>query len=457
MNRWMSSFVVALVVSAVVTASLAGGSFARALEASQNPAGGDTLRLSLEEALTLARQNNEDVKIALAELDKARGRKREAYSAALPYIGFQAGYTRNVLRPVIFFGDPSTNQTIPITIGEKNDYLMSVSFQQALYTFGRVGGAIEIADDYLRNAEAGTEASRRQVELEVVEAYYQTVLAERMLTISRQSLEQAKRYFQETIQKLDQHVASRFDSIRAEVEVKNREPDVVSAENAIRLSHLNLKRLIGVERRVPVVLTDKLIYEPQAYSLEQAVEEACRSRPDITAVRFQVQMTEKIVEVTKRSNFPFLSLVGSYNLEGQASDRYFPPRDQFVRSLGVGLSLSFPLFDGLANRGRVSQAQADFNVARYSLMKMEKAVALAIQQLYDQLLADEEHLKSQSATVSMAEEAYRLALVRFKNGLSTALELEDAELALTSSRLHQLNAVYQYIITKERLENAMGH
>ncbi len=432
-------------------------SAAWAQDQNQTQVQGDTLYLSLDEALALALENNEDVKIALAGLDKARGRKREAYSAALPYVGFRAGYTRNIQRPVIFFGDPTTNQTIQITIGEKNDYLMNVSFQQALYAFGRIGGAIQIADYYLRSTEAGTEAAKRQVKLEVEEAYYQAVLAEQVLAIRRQSLEQARRYYNETVQKLRQQVASRFDSIRARVEVKNREPGVIRAENAIRLSHLNLKRLIGTERHVPLILKDELIYEPNEYSLEQAIEKAYQARPDIAAVRLQVQMTEKIYQVTRRNNFPFLALVGSYSLQGQTSDHFFPPRNQFVKSFGVGLSLSFPLFDGLANRGKVSQAQADFNSVRYSLIKMEKTVALRIQQLYDLLLAEEENLSSQSATVSMAEEVYRLALVRYKNGLSTALELEDAELALTRSRFNQLNAVYRYVITKERLENAMGY
>jgi outer membrane protein TolC len=452
----VTGFALAVLIS-LASWLLPGASAVWAQDRNQNQARGDTLYLSLDAALSLALKNNEDVKIALAGLDKAEGRKREAYSAALPYVGFQAGYTRNIQRPVIFFGDPESNQTIQITIGEKNDYMMNLSFQQAVYAFGRIGGAIKIADYYLRSTEAGTEAARRQVRLEVDEAYYQAVLAQQVLTISQQSLEQARRYYNETIQKLNQQVVSRFDSLRAAVEVKNREPDVISAENAIRLSRLNLKRLIGVDRLVPLVLTDELTYEPEDYSLEQAIAEAYQARPDIAAVRLQVQMSEKIHQVTKRSNFPFLALVGNYTLQGQTSDDLFPPRDHFVKSFGVGLSLSFPIFDGLANRGKVKQAQADFNVARYSLIKMEKAVALEIQQLYDLLLAVEENLQSQSATVSMAEEGYRLALVRFQNGLSTALELEDTELALTGSRFNYLNAVYQYVITKERLENAMGH
>jgi outer membrane protein len=416
----------------------------------------DTLRLSLDKAIELALIHNEDIHIAASSLEKARGRKREAYSAALPHVNFYAGYTRNILRPVLFFSDPESGETVQIKIGEENDYTFNVSMSQVLYAFGRVGGAIKAADYYLDSAEQTVEATRRETILAVQEAYYGAVLAGEVLEISHLSLEQARKQFEETRIKVRQQVASRFDSIRAEVQLKNREPEVIQAENAVRIALMNLKRLAGIERDVPVVLTDGLQYQAAEYDVETAIEEAFRTRPDISALQLQVAMAEKIHQVMKRNNFPYLSLFGNYSLQGQQSDQLFPDRNRFAKSLGVGVSLTFPLFDGLANRGRVAQARADMSAAQYTLKKVKKAVALQVQELYDRLRAEDENLESQAATVAMAEEAYRLALVRFQNGLSTSLELEDSELALTGARLNYLEAMYRYIITKERLENAMG-
>ncbi|UCG53501.1 MAG: TolC family protein, partial [Candidatus Latescibacterota bacterium] len=156
-------------------------------------------------------------------------------------------------------------------------------------------------------------------------------------------------------------------------------------------------------------------------------------------------------------NFPMLELVGNYTVQGQESGKLFPGSDRFAESMGIGLSFSFPIFDGFENRGRVAQARADHSAAKYALQKTEKAVALRLQELFDQLAAEKENLESQSATVAMAEEAYRLALVRFTNGLSTSLELEDAELALTSARLNYTEAVFKYMVARKSFEYAMGH
>jgi outer membrane protein TolC len=422
-----------------------------------NSSPSDTLQLGLDRAIELALINNEDIRIAASYLDKARGQKKEAYASALPHIDFYGAYTRNILRPVLFFSDPESGETIQIEIGEENDYLMNVSMSQVLFAFGRVGGAIKAADYYLKSAEQSVEATRRGTVLSVQVAYYQAVLAEEVLNISRLSLQQAQKHFNETRKKKRMQVASRFDSIRAEVQVKNREPEVIQAENAVRIALMNLKRLVGIDRNVPVVLTDELRYEAAGYSVETAIEEAYQTRPDISALQFQVLMAEKIHHVMKRSNFPLLALFGNYSLQGQQSDQLFPDRNRFAKSLGVGVSLSFPLFDGFANRGKVAQARADMSAAQYTLKKAKKNVALRIQELFDLLRAEDENLKSQAATVAMAEEAYRLALVRFTNGLSTSLELEDTELALTSARLNQLEATFRYVITKKELENAMGH
>ncbi len=416
----------------------------------------DTLRLSLDRAIELALIHNEDIHIAGSSLDKARGRKKEAYATALPHLDFYAGYTRNILRPVLFFSDPESGETVQIKIGEENDYLFNLSMSQVLYAFGRVGGAIKAAEYYVESAEQSVEATRRGTVLSVREAYYSAVLAGEVLKISKLSLEQARKHFEETRIKIRQQVASRFDSIRAEVQMKNREPEVIQAENAVRIALMNLKRLAGIERDVPIVLTDELRYQPVNYDVEEALAEAYRTRPDISALQLQVAMAEKIHHVMKRNNFPYLSLFGNYSLQGQQSDQLFPDRNRFAKSLGVGVSLTFPLFDGLANRGRIAQARADLNAAEYTLKKVKKGVALEIQELYDRLRAEDENLESQAATVALAEEAYRLAMVRFKNGLSTSLELEDMELALTGARLNYLEAMYRYVITKERLENAMG-
>jgi len=445
------SIVILAVVAAGAVPLLSGGPSAQPPSSPQ-----DTLRLSLSRAIELALIHNEDIHIADSGLEKARGRKKEAYAAALPHLDLYAGYTRNILRPVLFFSDPGSGETVQIKIGEENDYTLNVSMSQVLYAFGRVGGAIKAAEYYEKGAEQSVEATRRATVLSVREAYYGAVLAEEVLKISRLSLEQARRHFEETRNKVRQQVASRFDSIRAEVQMKNREPEMVQAENAVRISLMNLKRLAGIERNVPIALTDELHYLPAEYDVEEAIRLAYQNRPDISALQMQVAMSEKIHQVMKRNNLPYLSLFGNYTLQGQQSGELFPDRNRFAKSLGLGVSLTFPLFDGLANRGRVAQARADLNTAQYTLAKMKKSVALQIQELYDRLQAEHENLDSQAATVAMAEEAYRLALVRFRNGLSTSLELSDTELALTGARLNYLEAIYRYVITKEQLENAMG-
>ena len=417
----------------------------------------DTLRLGLGDAIRLALQNNEIIGIAEAQLARAEGTKKQATAAALPHLGFRAAYTRNFLRPVIFFKDPISNDVLQIEIGEKNDYIMNFSLNQVIFAFGRVGGAIKAADYYLRGNEAALEATKRDVRLETEVAYFDALFAVKVRRIANQSLDAAQKHLEETKRKLRQNMSSRFDSLRAEVEVKNREPEVLNAENAIRIARLNLKRVMGIDRNTPVTLTDSLVFEPEIYSLEEAIEDAYKVRPDIQALRLNVAMTDKLYNVQKRWNLPYLSLFGNYMFQGQSSDDFVPAGDAFVKSFGVGLALTFPIFDGLENRGKVAQARADLSAARYTLKRLENVVALAITELYDQLAAEEKNLRSQRATVGMAEETYRLALVRFTNGLSTNLELEDAELALTSARLNYSEAVYRYMVAKKRFEYAMGH
>ena len=91
-------------------------------------------------------------------------KKRSSLAAALPHLGFDGAYTRNVMRPVIFFRDASNDEVVQIEIGEENDYMVNLSLSQMLFAFGRVGRAIDAANYYLKWNEASLEAAAKDVE-----------------------------------------------------------------------------------------------------------------------------------------------------------------------------------------------------------------------------------------------------------------------------------------------------
>jgi outer membrane protein TolC len=416
-----------------------------------------TARLSLEQAVSLAERNNETLLMALQDEKRASGAVREAWSGALPSVTLAGVYQANFDKPVFFVTSDST--TTKLEIGGDLEVNGQLRLDQVLYAFGRVGNAVKFAGIYKDIASLGVDNARSQVIYAAKEAYYRVLLAEAVAGIQRQSLRQAQSHLAEVEQKYAQGTASRYDLLRAQVEAKNREPGVIEAENGLALSIEDLKRVIGLEGAGEVILTDSLAYLPVEIAEEDAIAEALAHRPEMLSLELNVEGRKKLLAIEKAGMFPILGLYGEIDYQGTSSDDdLLGPFDKENRafSKSAGVALSIPLFDGFKTLGRVRQARASLKHSEYQLQEARKAVRLGISKAVRDLASLKKEYESQVATVGLAEETFRIAETRFRSGLSTHLELTDAETALDFARTNFAQTLYRCSVAVANLERELG-
>jgi outer membrane protein TolC len=415
------------------------------------------MALSLEDAVSLAERNNETLLMALEDERQAGGVVREAWAGALPSIKIEGTYQRNFKKPVFFITSDSV--TTRLEIGGDIETQGRLRVDQVLYAFGRVGNAVKFAGIYRNMASLGVENARSQVVFAARETYCRVLLMGKVVGIQRQSLKQAQSHLKDVEDKYGQGMASRFDLLRAQVEVKNREPGVIEAENDLALSTEDLKRVVGLDRDTEPFLTDSLTYRPLGMGEDEAIVEAVAHRPELLSLTLNVQGRKKILAIEKAGMFPMLGLYGEIDLQGQSQkDDLLGSFEQGNRatSSSVGLALSVPIFDGFRTRGRVTQARAALKRAEYELEQASKGVRLEVSKAVRDLASLRKEYESQVATVGLAEEAYRIAETRFRSGLSTQLELTDAEMALDFARTNFAQTLYEYNVAAANLERVLG-
>jgi outer membrane protein len=418
---------------------------------------GGEVRLSLEEAVSLAQRNNETMLMAIEDEKRAGGVVREAWAGVLPSVTLAGTYQRNFDLPVFFITSDST--TTKMEIGGDLETQGQLRFDQVLYAFGRVGNAVKFAGIYRDIASLGVNSARSQVIYATREAYYRVLLMEKAAEIQRQSLKQAESHLRDVEQKHAQGTVSRFDLLRAQVEVKNREPGVIEAENNLVLSLEDLKQIVGLDSAGPVVLTDTLTYRDLEIGEEEATAEAMAERPEMLSLALNVEGKKRLLAIEKAGRLPILGLYGAVQFQGQSgADDILGSFDKENRafSSSAGLSLSIPVFDGFRTRGRVSQAKAALMRAEYELGQARKGVRLEVSKAVRDLASLKREYQSQVATVDLAEEAYRIAETRFRSGLSTQLELTDAETALDLAKTNFAQTLYRCNVAAANLERALG-
>lgn len=415
------------------------------------------IRLSLEEAVSLAGRNNETLLMAVEDEKRADGVVREAWAGALPSVTLAGTYQRNFDLPVFFITSDST--TTKLEIGGDLETAGQLRLDQVLYAFGRVGNAVKFAGIYKDIASLGVSNARSQVIYAATEAYYRVLLMEKIADIQRQSLRQAESHLKDIEQKHAQGTVSRFDLLRAQVEVKNREPQVIEAENDLALSVEDLERIVGLAGQGRVVLTDTLTYHPVEIGEENAIGEAMAKRPEMLSLALNVEGKRRLLAIEKAGRLPILGLYGQLQFQGQ-SDADDPlgsfDKENRAFSTSAGLALSIPIFDGLRTRGRISQARAALKHAEHQLEEARKGVRLEVSKAVRDLASLKKEYESQVATVGLAEEAYRIAETRFRSGLSTQLELTDAETALDLAKTNFAQTLYRYDVAVANLERAVG-
>ena len=415
------------------------------------------MRLSLADAVSLALRHNETLLIALEDEKRAGGAVKEAWAGALPSVALQGTYQGNFKKPAFFA--PEEFGGGKFEIGEDIEVLGNVRFDQVLYAFGRVGNAVQYANIFREIAALGVGNARSEVTFSARETYFRVLLMQHVVDIQRQSLEQARSHLADIEVKYSQGTASRFSLLRAQVEVKNREPEVISAENNLALTVQDLKRVLGLDDESVCILTDSLEYNPYDIGEEKAIDEALSNRPEIRSLVLNVEGRRKILSIENAGSLPILGLYGQIALQGQAhKDHPFDPfkKDHRAISASAGLALSVPIFDGFRSRGKIQQAQASLHRAQYELQRARRAVRLEVTKAVQDLQSLHREYESQVATVDLAEEACAIAETRFLNGLSTQLELTDAETALHFARTNFAETLYRYNVALANLERVLG-
>jgi outer membrane protein len=435
---------------------LAAGLVARPA-AAQDASATDTLRLDAQGAVRMALERGVEAEILRQDVAFARAQVGVARSYALPNLDLDATYRRNIKRPVIFFpSQDNEDEIVSIELGEDNEYQASLLLRQPLYSSGRVGSGLRAAKEGAEAARLSGDAEAAAIALEVEKAYYVAQLALEQVKIAEVSLEQARRTADQVGSEVTQGTRPRFELLRAQVEVANRGPVLTLARTRLTIAKEALKRLLGVSLDRPVVLTDELAYEPFPMERDEAVAEALGSRKDLEAARRSVRASEAEMHARGANDLPLLYLNGSYTWQGQTSDGLFPGDRETAQSLALGLSLSWPILDGFQNRYLTRQAKARFRKAEFQLRLAEDGVRLAVRSAWARTRSVEEELEGTEETVGLASEAYDLARIRYESGLSTQLEVFDAELALTQARLTHAEALYRYRVALAELENHLG-
>ena len=232
----------------------------------------------------------------------------------------------------------------------------------------------------------------------------------------------------------------------------NARPEVIRAENAIRLARIRLQFLLGRETGEVDALGDLKVHPVPISGYESLLAVALARRPEILNQGITLTINEELVTIAKAGDKPYVYFSGAYNRGFQ----YYDSNDIDGEYWSASIILSWPFFDGFRTKGQVVQAKSNLESSHIDMAKLKETISLQIQASLDQVKEAREILDALEGTVQQAERLLSMAEKGFEYGVKTFLDVEDAQLNLSTSRGNRARASRDYLVALTNLKWVQG-
>ncbi len=413
--------------------------------------------LTLDEALRIAAEKNRDIQRAREFRNLVEGRYVEERAAILPQFVLtaralhekdQSQRARDIDTGIV----TGTGARIHVPL-RSDSRSAELGLSQTLFTWGQVGAAIRAAKIGISTADDQLRIFRQAAFRDVSASFYDILLARAFYGIALQNLEQKTRHYDEARKKHSAGVATDYDVLVSKVSVENAQPDVIRTENLIRILRDRLRFLLareGQELDVRGSLETEIASYPR---YEEAVEAAARNRPDLSDLRHRMDVAKELVTIAQAGDKPRLDFKAGYGLR----DLDLGPRQHANgEAWSAGLFVTYPIFDGLRTRGRVSQARSTAATLKIEEAKLLDAITLEVRDACNAVKEAGEIVKALSGTVGQAERLLFMAEKGYEYGVKTRLDVQDAQLNLTQAEGNLARAKRDYLVARVTYEWVTG-
>ena len=398
--------------------------------------------IDLKGAVTTAIQNNRDITIAELERREAEADVSAAAAKKNPSISYS--WQRNQY----------PTQVVTTALGTQSSnhgYSQGINVSWDIWTFGKVEGAVDAARYQKNIADLNVYKTEADTKLAAVQAYYQYLEAVKLAEVQAQSVTDYASHLNNVQQQFDAGIVAKLDVLSSNVSLANAKQKSIAADNTRDVAEANLNNIMRIPMNTTLNPLDKNFPEPEFnLTMEQAILMAQKYRWELVEADYGVKAAEASLRSAKARYLPTVSVGGGYSWE-EASMTAVDKDDWAVKGV-----LSWSLWDGGATQASVKKADAAVKTAQETLLQAREKIELEVRQDYLNVLSYKEQIRAAEASVAQAEEAYKIATVRYSSGVGINLDVLDAELALNTARTNYITALYNYNIGLATLEHAMG-
>jgi len=428
--------------------------------------------LTLDDAIRISLDNNPSIKINQSQIKEADAKKIQVYSSFLPQADILSKYyyTNNISElfpldgssvPVMNNGTPTSEDIImhskaPFPIFDRDVLIMDMNVIYTLYAGGKRNNAIESTNALKESYQKDLLETKGNLSLNVKTAFYNVLFLDELLKVYEKTLNQIQEHLDLAEKSYKEGVRSEFDVLMFKTKRIDFNSQLIDLKSKKEIALYALKALLNFPDNDSIIcigsisnsLNDSLLSSEQ---LSDSIDIGNNKIQSLKAMRNVLKYKEK---VDKAENLPTLFTFGNYHIYHGIDT---PPFDHAWRqgyAIGVGLKIN--LFDGNLTKGKVLETRANID----KIKNYEESSRLQIQNKY---LTSVQHIHSLEAqresvvnNIEVANKAYEIAMVGYKNSVITTIELNDTQLNITKVNIQLLSIDKDILLEQANLKYLLG-
>jgi outer membrane protein TolC len=405
----------------------------------------EPLRLTLHQALDLARQNSVSFQLAVTNAGIAHEDKKQALASLLPSVAYD--------NSAIYTQGTGVNDTVKfIANNAVHEYISQANVHEAFdlaafADFRRKGAAAAVA-------KAQAEVASRGLVVTVVQDYWSMAAAELKLEALQKAADEGEGFLKLTQELERGGEVAHADVIKAELQVNDRRRQLQAAKLALLNARLDLAVLIFPSFNSNFAIADDLHADANMPSLEEFQQRSAQRNPEIHAAMESVKESNFAVTSSRAGYLPSLGFDYLYGIDAT----HFATRTDGISNLGsaVAVTLNVPIWNWGATQSKVKQAELRRDQAKRELSLSQRKLLAELQSLYAEAETASSDLASLRQSADLSTESLRLTTLRYKNGEATVLEVVDAQNTAASANTAYQDGALKFRVALANLQTLTG-
>ena len=412
----------------------------------------ETLNLTLDKALEIALADNPTIRVADQEIVLKKVANKEAWMNLLPELSVSGSWQYTIKAPEMKLNGMSFRMgDDDVSTAAGTATLSLPVFAPAVYK------SMSLTKTDILLAQEKARSSRLDLINQVTKAYYQLMLTQDSHEVLKRSYALAEENFNVVKSRYEQGLVSEYDKISAEVQMRNVKPAVVSAENGVRLSKLQLKVLMGITEDINLVVTEKLNdYETMVFTNQLDNENfGLENNSVMRQLALNADMLKKNVGLAWSNFMPTLGMALTGQYQSMYNNNWNVFDYSWVGSSQLVFSLNIPIVKA-TNFTTLKTARLQRTQLELNRIDTERKLNMQVESYKNNMQASSEQILSNKEAMNQADKALSISKKRYEVGAGTVLELNSSQVSLTQAELTYGQSIYDYLTAKADLDLVLG-